>query len=151
MVSNSLWLHGPQHTRLFCPPLSPGVCSNSCPLSRWCYMTISSFAIPFTFCLQSFPSSVSFPMNRFFKSGGQSIGASASASVLPVNVQGWFLLKLTGLVSLQSKWPQEPSPAPQSESITSFLPSNPKERQCQRMFICTHFTCQWGYAQNPSS
>ena len=101
---NSAWLHGLQHTGLFYPPLSPGVCLNSCPLSRWCYLTILSFAISFTFCLQSFPSSGSFPMNWFFESGGQSIGASASASVLPVTVQDWFLLELTGLVSLQSKW-----------------------------------------------
>ena len=100
---NSAWLHGLQHTGLFYPPLSPGVCLNSCPLSRWCYLTILSFAISFTFCLQSFPSSGSFPMNWFFESGGQSIGASASASVLPVTVQDWFPLGLTGLISALCK------------------------------------------------
>ena len=80
-MSDSLGPHELQHTRLFCPPLSPRVCSNSCPLSWWCNLTISSSAIPFSFCLQSFPASGSFPMNWLFASGGQSIGASASASV----------------------------------------------------------------------
>ena len=79
----------------------PGVCSNSCPLSWWCYLTISSSAIPFSFCLQSFPASGSFPMSQFFSSCGQPIVASASA--LPMHIQGWFLLGLTGLISLQSK------------------------------------------------
>ena len=79
----------------------PGVCSNSRPLIWWCYLTISSSAIPFSFCLQSFPTSGSFSMSQFFSSGGQPIGASASA--LPMNIQGWFLLGLTGLISLQSK------------------------------------------------
>ena len=79
----------------------PGVCSNSCPLSWWCYLTISSSAIPFSFYLQFFPASGSFPMSWFFSSGGQPIVASASA--LPMNIQGWFLLGLTGLISLQSK------------------------------------------------
>ena len=82
---------------------SPGVCSNSRPLSRWCYPTISSSVIPFSSCLQSFPASGSFLMSWLFISGGQSIGASASASVLPVTIQGWFPLGLTGLISLQSK------------------------------------------------
>ena len=92
-MSDSLWPHGLQHTRLLCPPLSPGVCWNSCslsPLSQWCYLTILSSALFFSFCLQSFPASESFPVSRFFISGGQSIGASAS--VLPVNIQGWFPL-----------------------------------------------------------
>ena len=79
-----------------CPPLWPGVCSNSCPLSRWCYPTISPSAAPFSFCFQSFPASGSFPMNWLFTSGGQSVGASVSASVLPMNIQGWFPLGLTG-------------------------------------------------------
>ena len=81
----------------------PGVCSGSCPLSWWCYLTISSSAAPFSFCLQSFPASRSFPKCCLSASGDQSIGASASASVLPVNVQGWFPFELTGLISLQSK------------------------------------------------
>ena len=80
-----------------------GVCSDSCPLSPWCYLTISSSATLFPFCLQSFPTSVSFPMRQPFTSGGQSISASASASVLPMNIQGWFPLGLTDLISLQSK------------------------------------------------
>ena len=100
LVSNSLWPHGLQHARLPCPSLSPTVCSNSSPLSQWCNPTISSSVTPF-FCPQSFPGSESFPMNQLFTSGGQSIGASAS--VLPVNIQGWFPLGLTGLISLLSQ------------------------------------------------
>ena len=102
VVSDSLWLHGLQHARLPCPSLSPGVCSNSCPLSGWCHPTISSSVALFS-CLQSFPVSESFPMNQLFISGGQSIGASASASVLPVNIQDLFPLGLTGFISLLSK------------------------------------------------
>ena len=98
-----LWPHGLQHSRFPCFPLSSGVCSNSCPLSWWCYLTISSSVSPFSFCLQSFPASGSFPVSQLFASGGQSIGASASASVLSVNIQGWFPLELTGFISLQSK------------------------------------------------
>ena len=98
-MSNSLWCHGLQHTRLLCPPLSPGICSNSCPLSRWCYLTISFSPVPFS-CLQSFPKSRSFPMSQLFASGSQSTGASASASFLPMNIQGWFPLGLTGLILL---------------------------------------------------
>ena len=99
----SLQPHGLQHTRLPCPSLSPGACSNSCPLSQWCHPTISSSVVPFSSCLQSSPTSGSFPMSQFFPSGGQSIGASASASVLPMNTQGWFHLGWTGWISLQSK------------------------------------------------
>ena len=79
------------------------VCSDSCPLSQWCHPTISSSVGPFSCCLQSFPASGSFPMSQLFPSGGQSIGASASALVLPMNIQGWFLLGLTGLICLLSK------------------------------------------------
>ena len=86
------------------PLSSPGVCSNSCSLSQWCYLTISSYATLFSFCLLSFPSSGSFPMSWLFTLGGQSIGASASASVLPMNTQGWFPLVLTSLIPLQSNW-----------------------------------------------
>ena len=86
-----------------CPSLSPEVCSNSCPLSQWCHAIISSSVFPFSYCHQSFPSSGSFPKSRLFTSGGQIIGASSSASVLPVNIQGWFPLGLSGLISLQSK------------------------------------------------
>ena len=107
VVSNSLQPHGLQHTRLPCPSLSPGICSNSCPLSQWCYLTTSSSAA-FFFCLQPFLALGSFPKNCIFSndvkaSGGQSIGALDSASVLPRSIQGWFPLGLTGLISLQSK------------------------------------------------
>ena len=89
-MSDSLWPRGLPHTRLPCLSPTPGACSNSCPSSQWCHPTISSSAIPFSSHLQSFPASGSFPRARFFASGGQSIGASASAPVLPVNIQGWF-------------------------------------------------------------
>ena len=101
-MSDSLWPHGLQHTRLPCPSLSPGVCSNLCPVSQWCHPTISSSVIPFS-CSQSFSASKSFPMSQLFASGGQSIGVSASELVLPTNIQGWFPLGLTGLISLLSK------------------------------------------------
>ena len=94
---------GLQHTRLPCPSLSPRVCSNSCPSSRWCHPTISSSVVPFSSCLQSFQASGSFPMSQFFTSGGQSIGVSASASVLLMNIQDWLPLGLTGSISLLSK------------------------------------------------
>ena len=103
VMFDSLRPHGLQHARLLCPLPSPGVCSNSCPLSRWCYPAISSSVVPFSSRLQSFPASGSFPMSQFFASGGQIIGVSAPASVLPMNIQGWFPSKLTGLISLQSK------------------------------------------------
>ena len=103
VVSDSLQRHGLQHTRLPYSSLSPGVCSNSCPLSQWCHPTISSFVIPFSSCLQSFPATGSFLMSQLFTSGGWSIGVSASASVLPMNIQDWFPSGLIGLISLQSK------------------------------------------------
>ena len=99
IVSGSLRPCGLQHPRFPCPSTFPRVCSNSSPLIWWCYPTISSSVTPFSFC----PVSGSFPMNQFFASGSQSIEVSASASVLPVNIQGWFPLGLTGLISLQSK------------------------------------------------
>ena len=101
IVSNSLQPHGLQHTRLPCPSPFPGACSNSCPSSRWCHPTISSSVIRFFSCLQSFPESGFFLISQLFTSGGQSIGASAS--VPPVNIQCWFPLGWTGLISLQSK------------------------------------------------
>ena len=126
VASNSLWSHGLQHARLPCLSPTPGVYSNSCPLSRWCHLTISSSVVPLPFCLQAFPASESFPVSQFFSSGGQSIegsdsasvlpknnqdwfslgqiiGVSDSASVLPKNNQDWFSLGWTGLISLQSK------------------------------------------------
>ena len=102
-MSDSLWPHGLQHTRLPCSTLSPRVCSNSCSLSWWCHPTISSIVTPFCSCPQSFPASGAFPMSWLFASGGQSIGASVSASVHPVNIQGWFPLRLIGWISLLSK------------------------------------------------
>ena len=103
VMSNSLRPHGLQHTRPPFPSPTRRVYSNSCPLSQWCHPTISSSVIPFSSCPQSFPASGSFPMNQLFTSDGQSIGASSSASVLPMNIQGWFPLGLTDLISLQSK------------------------------------------------
>ena len=99
----TLRLHGLQQARPPCPSPTLGVYSNSCPLSRWCHPTISSSVVPFSSCPQSFPASGSFPVTQFFTSGGQSIGVSASASVLPVNIQNWFPLGWTGWISLQSK------------------------------------------------
>ena len=103
VVSDSLWPHGLQHTSLSCPLPTPGACSNSCPSSQWCHPTISSSVVPFSSCLWSFPASGSFPRSQLFTSRGQSIGVSASALVLPMNIQDWFPLGLTGLISLQSK------------------------------------------------
>ena len=103
VMSDSLRPHGLQHTRPPCPSPTPGAYSNSCPLSRWCHPTISSSVIPFSSHLQSFPASGSFPMSQFFTSGGQSIGVSASAWALPMNIQDWYPLGWTGWISLQSK------------------------------------------------
>ena len=103
VMSNSLWPNGLQHARLFCASVSPGVCSNSCSLSRWCHPPISSSVTCFSSCLQSFPASGSIPVSQLFASGDQSIGASASVSVLLMNIQGWFPLGLTALISLHSK------------------------------------------------
>ena len=113
--------HGLQHSRLLCPPLSPGACSHSCPLSWWCYLVIWFSGEPFSFCLQSFPASGLFPVCGLFKSGGQSIEFSALASLLPMNTQDWSPLGWTGWISLQSKSPcsQESYPAPQFKSINS--------------------------------
>ena len=103
VVSYSLWPHRLQHVRLPCPSPSPRACSNSSPLSLWCYTTILSSVVPFPSCLQYFPASGSFPMSQFFASGGHSIGALASAPVLPMNIHDWLPLGLTSLISLQSK------------------------------------------------
>ena len=103
VMSDSLWPQGLQHTRLPCPSPTPGACSNLCPLTQWCHPTISSSVIPFSSLLQSFPASGPFPMSQFFPTGGQSIGTSASASLLPVNIQDWFPLGLAGFLSLPSK------------------------------------------------
>ena len=105
-------------TRLPCPSPSPGACSNSCPLRQWCHPTISSSAVPFSSCPQSFLASGSFPKSQLFTSGGQSTGASALASVLSMNTWGWFPLGLTGLISLSPTDSQEFSPTPQFENIS---------------------------------
>ena len=103
VMSSSLWPHEPQHARSPCPSPTPGVHPNPCPLSQWSHSTISSSVIPFSSCPQSFPASGSFQMSQLFASGGQSIGVSASASVLPMNTQDWYSLGWTGWISLQSK------------------------------------------------
>ena len=119
VVSGYLWPHGLQDFRLPYASLSPRVCSSSCLLNQWRHPTISSSAIPFSFCLQSFIASGSFPMSQLFASGGQRTGASASASVLPMNIQDWSPLGLTGLISLQSKRLSRVFSTPQFKSINS--------------------------------
>ena len=103
VVSNSLRPHESQHARPPCALPAPGIYSDSCPLSQWCHPAISSSVVPFSSCLQSFPASGSFPMSQLFTSGGQNIGVSASASVLPMNTQDWSPLGWTDWISLQSK------------------------------------------------
>ena len=102
-----------------CPSQSATACSNPCPLSRWCHPTISSSVIPFSSCFQTFPAPGCFPMSRLFTSGGQSIGASPSASVLLMSIQGWFPFGLTRLISFSPRDSQESYPTPQFESISS--------------------------------
>ena len=103
VVSNSLWPHGLQHNRPPRPSPTPGAYSNSCPKSWQCHPTISSSVVPFSSCLQSFSESGSYAVSQFYTSGGQSVGVSALASVLPMNIQDWFPLGLTGWISFQSK------------------------------------------------
>ena len=116
-MSDSLGPRGLQHARLPCPPLSPRVCSNPSPLNQWCHPTNSSSVI--LFCSQSCPASGSFLMSQLFASSGQSTGASASASVLPMNIHCWFSLGLTDLISFSPRNSQESSPTPQFKSINS--------------------------------
>ena len=116
VVYDSLQPHGLQHARLPCPSATPRAYSNSCPSHWWGHPTISSSAFPFS-CLQSFPASGCFPMSQFFTSGGQSIGVSASASVLPMNIQDWFPLGWTGWISYSPRDSQESSPTPKLKSI----------------------------------
>ena len=115
--SCSLWPHGLQHARPPCPSPTPGVYSNSHPLSQWCHPIISSSVIPFSFHPQSFWASGSFPMSQFFTSGGQSIRVSASASVLPINIQDWFPLGWTGRSPCSPRDSHESSPTPQFKNI----------------------------------
>ena len=116
-MADSLQPHGLQYIRLLCPSPPPRACSNSCSLSPWCRPNVSSFVVPFFSCLLSLLISASFPMSQLFASDDQSIGAWASASVLPMNSQGWFPLGWTGLISLLSRDSQESSPTPQFKSI----------------------------------
>ena len=125
VVSDSLRPHGLQHTRLPCPSTTPGAYTNSCSLSWWCHPTISSSVIPFSSCLQSFPASGSFRMSHFFKSGAQSIGVSASASVLSINIQDWFPLRLTG----------SPCSPRDSQSLLQHHSSKASTLQCSAFFI----------------
>ena len=119
VVSDSLPPHEPQHTRLPYPSPTPGADSSSCPSSWWCHPTISSSVVPFSSCLQSLPASGSFQISQSFALVGQSIGVSASASILPMNIQDWFPLGWTGWISLNSKGLQDSSPTPQFNSINS--------------------------------
>ena len=118
VVSESLRPHGLQHARPPCPSPTPRIYSDSCPLSQWYHPAISCAVVLFSSCPQSFPASGSFPMSQFFASGGQSIGVSASASVLLINIQDWFPLGWTGWISLLSN-KLESSPTPQFKSINS--------------------------------
>ena len=119
VMSNSSWPHESQHARPPCPSPTPGVYSNSYPLSQWCHPIISSSVVPFSSCSQSFPESGSFLMSQLFSSGGQSIGVSASTSVLPMNTQDWSPLGWTGWISCCPRDSQESSPTPQLKSINS--------------------------------
>ena len=143
----TLWPHGLQHARPPCPSPTPRVYWNSCPLNWWCHPTISSSVVPFFSCLQSFPASGSFQLSQFFASGGPSIGVSASTSVLPMNIQGWFPLGWTGWISLSPRDSQESSPTPQFKSISSLahqINPIPRKGNYQRMLKlphnCTHLT-----------
>ena len=120
VLSSCLWPHGLQHIRLLSLSPTLDAYSNSCPLSWWCHPTISSSVVPFFSRLQSFTVSGSFPMSQFFISGGQSIGASASVLALPMNIQDWFSLGLTGGSPCRPKNSQESSPTPQFKSIKLF-------------------------------
>ena len=138
-MSDSLRSHGLQHARPPCLSPTPGVHPNLCPSSQWCHPTISSSVVPFFSCPQSFPASGSFPMSRLFTSGGQSM--RASASVLPMNIQGWFPLGLTGLISLLSKGLSGVFQTPQFKSINSLVLS---------LFSCPALTSIHDYCKNHS-
>ena len=120
VVSDSLQPHEPQHARPAYPSPTPGIHPNPCPLSQWCHPTISSAVVPFPSCPKSFPASGSLPTSQLFASGGQSVGVSASASVLPMNTQDWSPLRWTSWISWSPRDAQESSPTPQFKSI-SFL------------------------------
>jgi len=146
VMSNSLWPHELQHTRSPCHSLSPRVCSNSCPLSPWCHINISSSVAPFPSHCQSFPASGSFPMSWLFASSGQSIGASAS--VLPMNIQGWFPLGLTDLISLRSKGLSRVFSSTTIQKYQFlFTWNNPSNRSCKLLFVnpAYHYFWRWWF------
>ena len=120
-VTQSLWPQGLQHSRPPCPSPTPRVYPNPCPLSQWCHPTIPSSVTPFSSCPQSFPASETFQMSQLFSPGSQSIGVSASTSVLPMNTQDWSPLGWTGWISLQSKGLSRGFPTPQLKSINSSM------------------------------
>ena len=122
-MSDLLQHHRLKYTRLLCPSPTPRACSNSCASSWWCHPIISSSVFPFSSCLQTFPASRSFPMSQFFTSGGQSIGVSASASVLPMNIQDWFPLGVTGWSLCSPRDSQKSSPTTHFKSINSSIHS----------------------------
>ena len=136
VVSNSLRPHELQHTRPLCPSQTPGVYSNSCPSSRWCHPAISSSVIPFSSCPQSLPGSGSFPVSQLFTSGGQSIGVSASASLLPMNTQDWSPLGWIGWISSQSKGRSR-----------VFSNTTVQKHQC---FLQKHQSGLWSFLHSPT-
>ena len=138
-MSHSLRPHGLQYARLPCPSPTSTACSNSCLLSRWCHPTISSSVVPFSSCPQSLPES--FPMSQLFAWGGQSIGVSASASVLPMNIQDWFPLGLTGLVSLLSKGLSRM----QWNTLFSQVGGNPNQEAVKSLEGEKEFRQNWGF------
>ena len=142
VMSDSLQPHGLQHARPPCTSPTPRVYPNSCPLSRWCHPTISSSVVPFSSCPQSFPASRSFQMSQFLASGGQSIGVSASTSVLPMNTQDWSPSEWTGWISLQSKGLSKVFSTPQFKSINSlalsflYSPTLTSINDFRQIFVC---------------
>ena len=152
VVSDSMRPHEPQHARPPCPSPVPGIHPNTCPLSWWCHPSISSSVIPFSSCPQSFPASGSLQMSQLFTSGGQSIGVSASTSVLPMNTQDWSPLGLTGLISCSPRDSQESSQAPQIKSIISSLlsflygPTLTSVHSCWKkwqVWLCRPLSVKW--------
>ena len=139
----TLWHHRLQHARLPYPSPSLRVCSNSGPVNRWCHPTISYSVIPFSACFQFFPASVSFPMSQLFASGGQSIGASVSASVFPMNIQGWFPLGFTDLRTCYPGDSQESSSAPQLKSINSSVLSLLYGPTLTSVLITSYYSRLW--------
>ena len=144
-MCGSLWPHGLWHTKLPCPSLSSRVCSNSCRLSQWCHPTISSSIVPLSPCLLYFPASGSFPMCWLFASEGQSIGSSTSATVLPMNIQGWFPLGLTDLISLLSKGLSRVFGTHNSSKASILWPSAFFMVQLKHLFMTTGKPLLWLY------